>query len=225
MRWEYNFSLGRIGGLERKIVPKSVLEELIFSDFKKASSVLKDYFFIYREAFDFDSLFGWLNEEEKFVGNICSSLVEEKMRDFFKIFDGRSIKKDYLEDFFLYLHLLLEKQNSLRIKSFGLPKEERFLLKDKVGELPFKKDVEDFYSEAEKIFKEKKIFLLDFLVEKYILKFWKRMRILQPLSSNSVIFFFFAKRLNLKVVKFLLFYLFLKLNPEKIKEVIKLVYG
>ena len=222
MRWEYSFSLGRVGSLERKIVPKSLLEGLVFSDFKKALGELKDCFFTYQEPGDFDSISIWLDKEEVFLKNICSSLVEKDLKIFFEdIFAGRKI--DCLKDFSLYLELLFEKQNSLRASFFGMKKKEVFL-KEKEKMLPFYKDIESFYSEAEKIFKEGKVFLLDFLTEKYILKFWEKRKIL-PLSFNSVILFFFAKRLNLKVVKFLLFYLFFKLNPEKIKEVIKLVYG
>ena len=223
MRWEYSFSLGRVGGLERKIVPKPLLEGLVFSDFKKALGELKDYFFIYQEPGDFDSISIWLDKEEVFLKNICSSLVEEDLKIFFEdIFESRKI--DCLKDFSLYLELLFGIENSLRASFFGMKKKEVFL-REKEKMLPFYKDIESFYSEAEKIFKEGKVFLLDFLTEKYILKFWQKRRVFLPLSFNSVIFFFFAKRLNLKVVKFLLFYLFFKLNPEKIKEVIKLVYG
>ena len=223
MRWEYSFSLGRVGSLERKIVPKSLLEGVVFSDFKKALGELKDYFFIYQEPGDFDSISIWLDKEEVFLKNICSSLVEEDLKIFFEDI-SRSRKIDSLKDFSLYLELLFEKQNSLRASFFGMKKKEVFL-KEKEKMLSFYKDIESFCSEAEKIFKEGKVFLLDFLTGKYILKFWEKRKNFLPLSFNSVIFFFFAKRLNLKVVKFLLFYLFFKLNPEKIKEVIKLVYG
>ena len=126
MRWEYSFSLGRVGSLERKIVPKSLLEGLVLSDFKKALGELKDYFFIYQEPGDFDSISIWLDKEEVFLKNICSSLVEEDLKIFFEdIFESRKI--DSLKDFSLYLELLFEKQNSLRASFFGMKKKEVFL--------------------------------------------------------------------------------------------------
>jgi hypothetical protein len=235
----YSFSLGRIAVLEEKIIPRSLLEELLTLNLGDALYRVRDYLF---SPVHIESIWAWeekIEEEREILKSVCSELVQEELKNFFQIIDdplslvNTFFKHNFLEEFKDFYLSMLNTSNFLRIKFYGL--KEEYLAKKRYAQLisdlekkePFtpleSRDIKDFYLEAEGILKKEENYLLIFLIDKYLIQFWeKRKRLLGP---EIIFWYFFAKKVNLGVLNFLMECVAYSLDKEKTRKVINLIYG
>ncbi|GEM_PF-2662444 len=239
-----SFALGKIGILEKTLVSPSLLEEIVKLNLGEALSKIKDTFLcqenLKRENLYWEEIF---IREGEMLKEICQQLLpQEELRGFFQEVEnpyslveflqkGGKYQKD-LKEFIKFYLIILDILNFLRIKTYQL-KEEYYLDGDKFR-LP--QDLErrlffalnpktkPFFQEAEEILKREKNYLLHFLMKKYLVGFWEEKK-KELLSLGIIFWFYFAKKLNLEVIKFIIGVLDYSLDREKAKEVIKVVYG
>jgi len=239
-----SFALGKIGILEKTLVSPSLLEEIVKLNLEEVLLKLKDTF-LYQEALKKRDIY-WEEifiREEKMLKEICQQLLpQEESREFFqRVESPQSLRelipksgkyqKD-LKEFIEFYLIILDILNFLRIKAYQL-KEEYYLDRDKFR-LPqdlekkiffaFNPKTKVFFQEAEEILKREKNYLLHFLMRKYLVEFWEEKK-RELLSSGIIFWFYFAKKLNLEVIKCIMGALDYSLDREKVKEVIKVVYG
>ncbi len=232
----YSFSLGRVGGLEKKIISPKILDSLTQMDFSKAIEQIRPYFFLsFKELHTPAEVTQKIEEEERFLKNICKDLVDKKLEPLFDV-SKASFQLSYeastsfsvIKEFFSYYGGIknaiefLQKENVSRKKKFGKISQK---IEEEIRKIPYTKKLDDFKEEAKKLFLQEKVYLVEFLVYRYVLDFWKEKKWKNLLGASSVFWYFFAKSINLKIVGLILMYLLLKLDLRKVKEAIKTVYG
>lgn len=238
----WSFSLGKIGVLEKTLIPSSLLAEILNLSLEQALERVKDYFFIPETS----RIESWAWEEkflaqESYLEEVCQDLVkEEELKDCLKNFSCpqkledkvRKYKNVQAKEFVEFYFNLLNTINFLRIQFYGL-KPGYWAVNDKelIRNLERKSfflygdQLKNFYFQGEDILKKEKNFLLHFLLHKYIVKFWERWKEQTLLGGAVVCWYFFAKKLNLDTLKFCLVAVAYDLDRDNPKEVLNLVYG
>jgi hypothetical protein len=238
---DYGFALGKIGVLETKIVMPSLFEEISNLPLEEAFWRLKESFFLphhFEAAAQFlEDIF---KKEESALIDICQSLLkEEDAKDIFiqldkpdELVKKLAEKEDSLKEFFKFYLDVLNVLAILRVKSYNLKKdfysykEGEFLVRslEKGDFIGFTENIKKFYFEAKKIIESKEMYLLDFLKDKYVVKFLEEKK-RELLGRDIVLWYYFAKGINLGISKFLIMGKFYNLRQEILKRAIDVVYS
>ncbi len=232
---DYSFSLGKIGVLERKIIPLSILQEIVESPLEEAFSRIKDFFLVSatfkREYKHLENIF---LIEQQFLKNLCLFLIkEDSLKVILQYIDEpqtllekNKLRKEVL-NFFNFYFETLNIVNVLRIKAYSLKEDTYDYKRQEINLINLEKKFFGFfnellrkiYYEAEELIRKECNYLLDFLVDKYFKLFFASTR-MNLFGSQLVFWYYFAKRLNCRIAKFLILGKFYNLDKEKIKAVV-----
>jgi hypothetical protein len=232
----YSYALGTIAVLEEKIMPPLVLEEVLKLDFQEALGKANAYLFSPQETKDIYSWEAKLGAERAQLKEVCCALLEKE--ELKKLFDygnaeqleTSSFEVQCLQDFKQYYLQLTNALCFLRIQFYGLQEDffDQHNLPRFLSDLPKKEmflwgEVKLFLTEAEQVLKEARNYLLLFLFNKYIIRFWQQRKVL--LDPTMVFWYFFAKKANLDILNFLIYTVAYSLDRKKARSAIEALYG
>jgi len=234
--WDYGFATGKIASLEKKIAPPQFLESLLELPLEMAFQRVREGFFLPWEYKNNDAfLESIFVKEEMILKETCLILLKDSyLRSIFEDIEKpdnlleKAEKSIFFQEFLRLYFNVLNTIIFLRIRTYNL-KEEFYDYKNKeillrrleredfiaLGEL-----TKQFYFEAKDIIVSKRNYLLEFLKEKYFIKFFEIKKV-NLLSPNLVFWYYFAKKLNLKISNFLILGKFYDLNKTILKRVIE----
>jgi len=220
MSYDYSFSLGRIGALEKKLISPEYFYEILNFDFPESLSKLRDKFFGDLKDFeeDIDTFF---SKEENYLYENLEILLEEKLRIFLKkAFDLNFISKnlnllnsEYLKKYFLLSVKLENALLDLRRKYLGIKKD-----------LNLRDFPSSFLKEAQGLIDEGKIYLLYFLKTRFLLKLLEEFK-KSLLGVEIVFWYFFNKKFQYDILKFIIICKMRKIEINKIKNVLEVSFG
>lgn len=238
----WGFALGEIAVLEKNLIPRSILEDILKLNLEEALARTRDYFFIAKTSeITPEALEEKFLEEARYLETVCFDLLkEDELKDCIKNFSNpdwlqdkvREYKNILAKEFVGFYFNLLNSTNFLRIQFYGLKQgywahnaEELIRNLALKSFFLYGEELRNFYSEGENILKTEKNFLIKFLVDKYTVKFWQKKKEQCLLGPEIVCWYFFAKKLNLDILRFLLATLAYDLDRDKPKQLLNLVYG
>ncbi len=219
MSYDYSFSLGRIGALEKKLISPEYFYEILKFDFPEGLSKLRDKFF--GDLKDFEDIDMFFLKEEDYLYENLEVLLEEKLRIFLKkAFDLNFISKnlnllnsEYLKKYFLLSVKLENALLDLRRKYLGIKKD-----------LNLRDFPSSFIKEAQSLIDEGKIYLLHFLKIRFLLRFLEEFK-KNLLGAEIVFWYFFNKKFQYDILKFIIICKMRKIEINKIKNVLEVSFG
>ncbi len=220
MSYDYSFSLGRIGALEKKLISPEYFYEILNFDFPESLSKLRDKFFGDLKDFeeDIDTFF---SKEENYLYENLEILLEEKLRIFLKkAFDLNFISKnlnllnsEYLKKYFLLSVKLENALLDLRRKYLGIKKD-----------LNLRDFPSSFLKEAQGLIDEGKIYLLYFLKTRFLLKLLEEFK-KSLLGVEIVFWYFFNKKFQYDILKCIIICKTRRVEIDKIKKILEVSFG
>jgi len=239
--WDYGFALGEIGVLEKSILPPEILDETLGLSFEETFSRLKEGFSrSYEYKREYDSLEEIFEKEEGILRETAAFLLKEETAiNILKGIDNpQSLEKAQLElnrflkDFLRFYFDILNTIIFLRIKTHNLKEDfyeyqgsqELLSILEKEDFIRAKAAIKKFYYQAKKIIEKGQDYLLDLLKERFLVEFLSEKK--KKLLGEEVVFwYYFAKRINLKVTKLFVLGKLAALKTEKLKRTLEVAYG
>ncbi|UCG34634.1 MAG: hypothetical protein JSW17_03835 [Candidatus Omnitrophota bacterium] len=240
-KWDYGFALGQIGVLEKSILPREILEETLSLSSQETFLRLKEGFsrgYEYRREYDFlEEVF---EKEEGALKELASFLLKEETAiNILKGLDNPQVLEkaqisleSFLEGFLRFYFDILNTLIFLRIKKHNLKEDfyehngcqELLNILEKEDFIRLNPSIKNFYYQAKKLIEEGQDYLLEFLKERFLVEFLKEKK--KKLLGEEVVFwYYFAKRINLKVTKLFVLGKLCTLKTEKLKRALGVAYG
>lgn len=231
---DYSFVVGVIAGLEEKIMSPELLKNIIEMSLNEGLSRVKETFLgeYTLENKELEIIF---EQEESLLRELCKSLFTERDLDYFieqridKVFSLGLRRREFKEFASLYADI---------INISWLVRKEKFNLKERYFDgsintvravannyfVGISDLVRKFYLECREVIEKEENYLVDFLILRILKEYLSFLRRSWQ-TDTMVLWYYFSKLLNLRVVKFIILGKYYGVEKNVFHRLLEKTYG